>query len=619
MFLRPAALFFLLLLAGYPLRGQECTGNLGENIFADGDFGSGSANILTPDPGIAPGFVYTTFPPPADGAYTITNNTALWNNIYRTWRLFGDNSDDPNGYMMLVNASFEPSLFYEQEVTGLCENTLYQFSADVTNVVKRGTNQLLPNVSFLLDGREFISTGFLPEDDTWKTFGFTFTTRPGETTLTLALRNNAPGGIGNDIALDNISFRACGPEALILPEDAITVCEEGEPLSLTATINGGQFDTPVVQWQRSSDGGDTWEDLLGETSTTLAQRGIGGGRYAYRYLLANSTASLSSPKCRIVSNVKEVTVIPVRFPVADTICAGLIYTVGESEYRTTGNYADTLLSSLGCDSIVQLSLQVVPDPGLRDALAIEDPSCSYLNDGSVTLTEVTGGSGPYTFTFADATYGVGTPVNSLTEGSYAYRVTDRYGCFVEDSVQLISPFPFAVNLGPDHTLVLGEDVTLPLQTSQSITTYQWLPEGLVDCDSICPTVTVLPPTSMTLSLVATSPSGCLASDSVRLSVIEERLVYIPTAFSPNGDGSNDRFTIFGSSPNVLGIASLRIYDRWGAEVFARTDLEANSEADGWDGNVGGDLAPSGTYVYATEVVFLDGVTRSYSGTLSLIR
>ncbi|MDH3648395.1 MAG: hypothetical protein OEQ53_01875 [Saprospiraceae bacterium] len=55
--------------------GQICSGSLGENIFIEGDFGSGSANFLAMDPAVAPGYVYTTNPPPNDGFYTITNNT----------------------------------------------------------------------------------------------------------------------------------------------------------------------------------------------------------------------------------------------------------------------------------------------------------------------------------------------------------------------------------------------------------------------------------------------------------------------------------------------------------------------------------------------------------------
>jgi hypothetical protein len=90
---------------------QVCGGNIGENIFTDGDFGSGFANLLTPDPMIAPGYDYTTSPPPSDGFYVLSNNLSNWGSLYPTWLPIGDNSDDPFGYMMVVNASFSPGLF----------------------------------------------------------------------------------------------------------------------------------------------------------------------------------------------------------------------------------------------------------------------------------------------------------------------------------------------------------------------------------------------------------------------------------------------------------------------------------------------------------------------------
>ena len=149
----------------------QCTGNLGDNIFTDGDFGSGAANILTPDPQIAPGYTYEFNPPPVDGSYTITNNTTSWGSFASNWANIGDNSSDPNGYMMVVNASFDPGLFYQQQVDDLCDNTLYVFSADVYNLII-GLNEIKPNVSFLLDGNvvyETISIYLLIRDkDQWK-------------------------------------------------------------------------------------------------------------------------------------------------------------------------------------------------------------------------------------------------------------------------------------------------------------------------------------------------------------------------------------------------------------------------------------------------------------------
>ena len=615
--MRPVLALILLCFAA-ALPGQ-CTGNLGENIFVAGDFGSGTANVLTTDPGIAPGFRYQANPPPTDGFYTITNSTAKWPFIFDTWRQFGDNSDDPNGYMMLVNASFEPGLFYRQEISGLCENTLYQFSADITNVVRRNLNQLPPNVSFLIDDEIFFTTGNIPEDEKWNTYGFTFTTTPGQTGVTLALRNNAPGGIGNDIALDNISFRACGPEARIVTDDETIVCPDGPPLTLTALISGGQYPTPAIQWQGSPDGGLTWVDLPGETEFSLSHPTATPGRSDYRYLLANSPANLGSSKCRIVSDPLTVTVLSETYAVTDTICDGLRFDVGPVSYATTGRYRDTLVSSRGCDSIVDLDLTVVPDPGLSGTFTLADPSCSYLFDGSVRLDSVRGGTDPYTFTLAGKPVGPGATVDTLAEGRYGYRIADRYGCFVADTIGLTSPFPFSVDLGPDLDLVLGETARVSAASGQPIADYLWLPEETVPCDSTCNPLEFLPLSSLTVGLVATSAEGCQATDSVRISVLPERLVFVPSAFSPNGDGRNDRFTLFGSVPNVTGVRSLRIFDRWGSELFATTDITVNDEALGWDGTAGGRALSAGTYVYAAEIVFLDGAVETYTGTLTLVR
>ncbi|MDX1407248.1 MAG: hypothetical protein R3330_03915, partial [Saprospiraceae bacterium] len=218
---------------GQPL----CRGSLGENIFEQGDFGSGPEVLVGTDPGIAPGYRYTTWMPVNDGFYTITNNTGAWYRIWPTWLLIRDHSPDPYGYMMVVNASYQPGVFYEQTVTGLCANTTYEFSADVINLIRTDVpGHIRPNVSFLIDGVEYYTTGSIPQDETWKQVGFTFTSEPDQTEVRLTLRNNAPGGRGNDLALDNISFRACGPYASIKTAYPNVVCEQSDFPVLNADI-----------------------------------------------------------------------------------------------------------------------------------------------------------------------------------------------------------------------------------------------------------------------------------------------------------------------------------------------------------------------------------------------
>ncbi|MDQ3016460.1 MAG: hypothetical protein M3R25_07060, partial [Bacteroidota bacterium] len=283
-----------------------CSGNLGDNIFTDGSFGSGAAVIYQSDPGYAPGFQYTTSVPPDDGEYTLTSDMAKWSNSFGTWLRIGDNSSDPNGYMMVVNASFTPGIFYEQDIVDICENTLYQFSADIINIITRSTTgHILPNVTFLIDNAVVYTTGQIPQDELWHTYGFTFTTTPGQTFLRLTLRNNAPGGTGNDLALDNISFQACGPAAAISIEPEGRICENSLFPVLSAHIEG---DTGSVQWQMSLDSGFVYTDILNEIGRDYQVDVLNSGVYYFRYLYSNSVVNLQNPKCRIVSDAIRVDV-----------------------------------------------------------------------------------------------------------------------------------------------------------------------------------------------------------------------------------------------------------------------------------------------------------------------
>lgn len=614
-------LFFLFLtVCSLPLTAQICTGNLGDNIFEAGDFGSGTDNVVQIDPMIAPGFRYQTIPPPNDGFYTITNDMRQWAGTFPTWDAFPDNSDDPNGYMMIVNAAFEPGKFYEQTVDGLCENTEYQFTADVRNILRPGNNQILPNVSFLINDVIQFTTGNVPENQQWNTYGFSFNTGPGETTVTLALSNNAPGGFGNDLAIDNIEFRACGPEARIGGEETLSICEDGDPAPLLTVINGDQYDDPAFQWQQSFDEGMTWQNIVGENGETFLHTNLSSGFYYYRYLLANGSVNLANNKCRVVSNTKIVYVVPKRYEIIDTLCAGLSFAVGNNAYNQTGTTIDTLVSSLGCDSIVTLRLTILPDPGLVANFNVVDPSCSDFENGSIQLTSVTGAVDPLELMLFDTLQNPANLFPTLPEGDYPYAITDRYGCATQGTLSLRSPNPFEVNLGGDITIELGDIARINTTAFDTISAYNWLPAGISDCTQDCAVLEIAPQNTFQLTLNATSDAGCPASDSIQITVVKNRKVYFATAFSPNDDGINDNFTLQGAVPNVTVIESLEVFDRWGNQVFAGTDLLPNDLSVGWNGrDLNGRDAPAGTYVYTGRIRFLDGETREYSGSLVLVR
>jgi len=95
-------------------------------------------------------------------------------------------------------------------------------------------------------------------------------------------------------------------------------------------------------------------------------------------------------------------------------------------------------------------------------------------------------------------------------------------------------------------------------------------------------------------------------------------VSIPNAFSPNGDGKNDKFYILGGR-DVESVLEFSIFDRWGGNVFRVNNALPNDPSSGWNGYYGGQLAEPGTYVYFVKILFTNGSQQIYKGTVTLIR
>src|SRR5690625_3818973 len=173
----------LFLMTCYSLNGEFSAPSIyGDNIVENGDFGSGPEVIYPEDPEVAPGYIYTVHTPPEDGYYTLTNDMGQWLNNDTTWINISDRSDDPQGYMMVVNASEEPGIFYEQTIENLCPNTVYEFSVDVINIVRReAVDHIKPELEFLIDGESKHTTGKIPQDESWHKHGFTFSIDPEQT------------------------------------------------------------------------------------------------------------------------------------------------------------------------------------------------------------------------------------------------------------------------------------------------------------------------------------------------------------------------------------------------------------------------------------------------------
>lgn len=607
----------ILIMFSVPLSAQQiCSGNLGENIFSIGDFGSGEDNIIQVNPQIAPGYNYTTNPPPSDGFYIITNDmrNSNWNSLYPTWIKIPDNSDDPQGYMMVVNASFEPGVFYEETVTGLCENTLYEFSSDVINLIRIGVSgHHEPNLSFLLDDVTQYSSGIIPQDETWHKHGFTFVTGPDQTSVKLSLINNAPGGIGNDLALDNISFRPCGPSAFANASDSLVICSNDlTPIEVVADTEAGS----AVQWQFFSEEDQEWDNIPSATDFFVLHDIFDPGQYFYRYLSAGSSSNLENEKCRVISDVATVTVLPIEFTVYDTICENVTYEFGSQQLTEAGFYEETLVASSGCDSFVDLFLTVLPDPGISMDLNSLDPICFGDPTGYIEFLVVNGATEPLTYFINDEPSS--TLIPTLSSGSYILRVEDRYNCFAEEEIILVDPEEFTVDLGPDTTVNFGDILNFSIESSEPIGFGNWIGEQL-SCLQ-CIQNSVQPFEDGSYVFEAQNGEGCSASDTIFIRIREvENLFFQPNVFSPNEDGINDRFSIQSGSQAIQRLKKFAVFDRFGNILFSTINRDFYNEDHSWDGIFNGSPVEEGVYTYFYELELIDGSIIYIGGDVTVTR
>jgi hypothetical protein len=268
-----------------------------------------------------------------------------------------------------------------------------------------------------------------------------------------------------------------------------------------------------------------------------------------------------------------------------------------------GAYTVTVTDSLGCEQNV-IPVRVTTGLGALRLVA-EPPSCFGAEDGAIRV-EPAGSASLRLLT--DTAY-TADALTGLGSGSYRLILRSGDSCEVFREVSLpFSPF-LAVGIAGPQRVGLGKQAvyTANLRARVGPISYLWSPGGEANCaDCFSTDLTVTGDT--TISLQVTDGNGCTASDTLRVQVVEDDVpVYVPTAFSPQGDGTNDRW-VPGLGPGVVEIVDWRVYDRWGGEQWAWRGMP-------WDGG----SAAAGVYVYHLTVRLVNGRTLSRRGEVTLLR
>jgi len=197
-----------------------------------------------------------------------------------------------------------------------------------------------------------------------------------------------------------------------------------------------------------------------------------------------------------------------------------------------------------------------------------------------------------------------------TTGNYtvqAWAEADN-GCSSEVSTHIVSinkPYAFA---GNDTTVLQNVPFSLNGLGSGS---FVWSPSIGLDNNTVPNPVATLQ-NDQVYELTVTTAEGCVAKDSIHIEVFKGSAIYVPNAFTPDGNGLNDRL-----KPAYAGIKKLyyfTVYNRWGQKVFS-----TNNTRDGWDGKVGGKIPATGTYVWLLKAEDITGKVYQMKGTVTVIK
>ncbi|MCP9751614.1 PKD domain-containing protein, partial [Ferruginibacter sp. HRS2-29] len=215
---------------------------------------------------------------------------------------------------------------------------------------------------------------------------------------------------------------------------------------------------------------------------------------------------------------------------------------------------------------------------------------------------------------------ISNPVATPT-ATTRYRVVgyDGFNCFTDTAFVLVGVGRYpTVNLGPDLTLSTG--TIHPLNstiTNGPITQWLWQPSTELSCNT-CPLPLATIKKDITYTVKVTTAYGCSATDSLNIKTFcENSQVFIPNAFTPDGDGVNDILMVRGKG--IVMVKFFRIFNRWGELVFERTNFPPNVSAYAWNGKIKGIAGGPDVFVYTAEVICENGTSFVYKGNTSIIK
>ncbi len=292
----------------------------------------------------------------------------------------------------------------------------------------------------------------------------------------------------------------------------------------------------------------------------------------------------------------------------------------QPEIGEPGTYTLTVLDTdNGCSSTDEVTVtQTIP----VSEVALQQPDC-FGDLGNLSFVNIEGGTAPFLYSIDGGDNFLPSPdFRNLQPGDYDLVVRDINGCEFRAPAEIIQPDSLtAIITEASAELEFGDTYqinTIVNFPEEELAAIHWTNDSTLSCQD-CLRPVAKPLRTTVYRLEVATENGCSDETEIRIFVNRDKPIYVPNIFSPNGDGSNDRFYIFSKEGVVEHINTFQIYNRWGETVFEIYDSMPNDPNQGWDGSFRGDVMNSAVFTWYAEIEFVDGSVELFKGDVTLLR
>jgi gliding motility-associated-like protein len=291
------------------------------------------------------------------------------------------------------------------------------------------------------------------------------------------------------------------------------------------------------------------------------------------------------------------------------------------ENLNSGAYSLVVIDEIGCSD--SDNFELINQSEIEIDFMLETTGCDGSN-GTLTILGIQGGSSNlFSISVDDEPSPLSQPTFpitfSLASGVHIINVVDEFGCSKIEEFEIISSDPADVFLivSETQTVEQGSSVILNVDGNFSLDSIVWSPATGLSC--IDCTNPIAQPTQTTIyDVTAFDASGCSATAQILVRVDRQTNIFVPNVFSPNDDGFNDVFYVFGGS-DVSMVRSFSIFDRWGNQVFFVENVPHSDPRFGWNGKFRGKKKQADVFVYFGVIELIDGTLIDIEGNVTLIK